>query len=90
MSNTAAHPATACGGRRFLYPLARLIPLLQKLRYGPLELDFGRRVAELVVKAEAELPLDVQTGDGLEAARLLELAPVSPRAAVLEGWLQVE
>ena len=71
-------------------PLARLIPLLQRLRYGPLELDFERRVAELAVEAERELPPEPRPGDNPAEARLLELAQVSPRAAVLEAWLQVE
>ncbi len=70
-------------------PLLGLLPLVQKLRYGPFELDFGRRVAELAVAAERELPAEVPTNAD-EAARLTDLAQVSPRAAVLEAWLQVE
>ena len=71
-------------------PLLGLLPLIQKLRYGPLELDFGRRVAELAVEAERALPAEGQPDAGPEAARLSELAQVSPRAAVLEAWLQIE
>ncbi len=71
-------------------PLVRLLPLIQKLRYGPLELDFGRQIAELAVQAERELPAAGQADSEAEAARLMSLAQVSPRAAVLEAWLQVE
>jgi hypothetical protein len=71
-------------------PLVRLIPLIQKLRYGPFELDFGRQIAELAMEAERELPATDQPDSGGEAARLTGLAQVSPRAAVLEAWLQVE
>ena len=37
-------------------PLADLIPLLQRLRYKDLELDFGKRVQELASEIKKELP----------------------------------
>ena len=72
-------------------PLADLIPLLQRLRYKDLELDFGKRVQELAQEVKKELPgaKDV-TAARARAKPMVELAKNSPRAAVLEAWLQVE
>jgi hypothetical protein len=73
-------------------PIAELIPLLTRLKYKDLELEFGRRVAEVKAEAGEELP-PPQTPAPLEAAEeqtLLELAKLSPRAAITEVWRQVE
>lgn len=66
-------------------PLINLIPFLQRLKYKDLELDFGRKVQELAAKATGELPSS-------EGARpnLTQIAYISPRAAVLEAWLELE
>ena len=68
-----------------------LIPMLQRMRYGSLELEFSRQVQELSRRVSQSL-LRPPVGPELDEARkhLLELAPLSPRAAVLEAWLQVE
>lgn len=73
-------------------PIAELIPLLRRLKYKDLELEFGRRVAEVKAEASEELP-PPQPPAAYEAAEeqtLLELAKLSPRAAVTEAWRQVE
>jgi hypothetical protein len=66
-------------------PLTNLIPSLQRLKYGDLELDFGRKVQELAAKATSELP----SSEGARPS-LTEIAYLSPRAAVLEAWLELE
>ncbi len=68
-----------------------LFPSLQRFSYGGLELDFSRQVQELSQRVRQALPTPA-ANTGLEALRqhLIDLAPISPRAAVLEGWLQVE
>jgi uncharacterized protein YutE (UPF0331/DUF86 family) len=73
-------------------PLADLIPLLQRLRYKDLELDFGKRVQELASEIKKELPGGRQAGGAQQRGRnrLADLAHASPRAAVLEAWLEVE
>lgn len=73
-------------------PIADLIPLLTRLKYKDLELEFGRRLAEVTAEAGEELPPPHPLAP-LEAAEeqtLLELAKVSPRSAVTEAWRQVE
>jgi hypothetical protein len=72
-------------------PIASLIPLLQRLKYKDLELEFGRRVEEIKAEAASELPLPSVAapppGVSEDIARLSE---ISPRAAVLEAWRRVE
>jgi len=70
-------------------PLSQLIPLLQRLRYGGLELDFGRRVRELAAVAEGQLPARDESPAASEAY-VARLARLSPRAVVVEAWLRVE
>ncbi len=71
--------------------IEQLFPSLQRFSYGGLELDFSRQVQELSQRARVALPAP-ETNSSLDATRLrlIDLAPISPRAAVLEGWLQVE
>lgn len=72
-------------------PLANLIPTLQRLRYRDLEIEFGRSVQELASEAKKELPAAGVAEAGRPAVdRLVELAQLSPRAVVLESWLEVE
>lgn len=72
-------------------PLTELIPLLRKLKYKELEMEFSKEVAELTAKAE--LPqITHATGPLLEAEcnRLSNLASFSPRVAIIEAWVDVE
>lgn len=73
-------------------PLLQLIPLLQRLRFRDIELDFGSQVQELAARLTAELPrYPEQPGARSELRQhLTELAQLSPRAVVLEAWLQLE
>ena len=69
-------------------PIADLILLLTRLKYKDLELEFGRRLAEVTAEAGEELPPPHPPAP-LEAAEeqtLVELAKVSPRSAVTEAW----
>jgi hypothetical protein len=73
-------------------PLTRLIPYLQRLRFRDIELDFGKQVEELAAEFHRELPTQPAL---LEPSRQLrehweKLAPLSPRAVVLEAWLHLE
>lgn len=72
-------------------PLAGLIPLLQRVRYRDIELDFGKKVQELAQESKKELPQPAEK----EARRRLsdyvaQLARLSPRAVVLEAWIELE
>jgi hypothetical protein len=72
----------------FRRPLSGLLPLLQHLKYKDLELDFGRGVQEVQEDLEQTLTQEeIVTPDQPVAERL---ADVSPRAAVMEAWREVE
>jgi len=74
-------------------PLTTLIPLLTKLKYKEFEIEFGKQIAEIKEEAATELPAPAR--EGLTEPRLLsgkavELLRVSPRAAIIEAWREVE
>jgi uncharacterized protein YutE (UPF0331/DUF86 family) len=73
-------------------PLVGLIPLLQRIKYKDFELEFGRQVREVRAEANEELPPPQKPKAMIPQAAdpILELARVSPRAAVTEAWRQVE
>jgi uncharacterized protein YutE (UPF0331/DUF86 family) len=73
-------------------PLIGLIPLLQRIKYKDFELEFGRQVREVRAEANEELPPPQKPKAMIPQAPdpILELARVSPRAAVTEAWRQVE
>jgi hypothetical protein len=78
--------------------LIELFPFLEKMKWKDLELQFSRKVREVAEEAAASLPPPAPGADGPAALsatrskeqRLMELATVSPRAAILEAWLGVE
>ena len=72
-------------------PLRGLIPLLTKLKYKDLELEFGERIEEAKQEAAA-LPKSPDQKEGAIATTesIARLAELSPRAAVLESWRTVE
>lgn len=80
-------------------PLKELIPLLRRLRYKEVEIEFSREIAMLKVKSLTEQPSDLPsvgvTSPGLpkrlESKRLelLRMVPFSARVAVMEAWLEV-
>lgn len=73
-------------------PVVELIPLLRRLKYKELELEFTQEVFELKAEVEAiakakgeEAPLIYST-----SSNLLNLVDFSTRAAIMEAWLEVE
>lgn len=73
-------------------PLTTLIPLLRRVRYKELEVEFAREVQELREEAAAALPpLPAGPPPRIpEEEALFKLVSVSPRAAVVEAWRLVE
>lgn len=81
-------------------PLKELMPLLKRLRYKEVEIEFSREIAMLKVKSLSEQSSDQPsagvTSPGLpkilESKRLelLRMVPFSTRVAVMEAWLEVE
>ncbi|MBC8649294.1 hypothetical protein GYM54_03060 [Pseudomonas sp. MTM4] len=73
-------------------PITELIPLLRKLKYKELEIEFSEAVAELKAEAGTSI-LDVgnpTTSQAQPQNRLLQLVNFSTRAAIMEAWLEVE
>ena len=69
-------------------PLGRLLPLVSSLKYKDLELQFGNQLKRI---NDADLPQkDHRQRLPLESQRVNRLAELSPRAAVLESWVNVE
>lgn len=73
-------------------PLAGLLPLLRHLKYRDLELDFSQEVQQLKQQAEQTLkaaPEALPQPSAQERA-VLDLAVVSPRAAIVDSWRSIE
>ncbi len=73
-------------------PIVELIPLLHRLKYKELELEFSQEISELKTEVEAiakekgeEAPSTAST-----SSNLLSLVAFSTRAAIMEAWLEVE
>lgn len=73
-------------------PIVALIPLLRRLKYKELELEFAQEMSEL--KAEVEAIAKEKGEDAPSIAstssNLLNLVAFSTRAAIMEAWLEVE
>jgi hypothetical protein len=70
----------------FRKELRSLMPLIRKLKAGPLEAEFEREVQAI---AEDVADEDEPIFDPRDQM-LVDLVKVSPRAAILEAWLNVE
>lgn len=73
----------------FRHQVAGLIPLLRRLRYKDLELEFERGLREVSQKARQE-HLEPSTELAETLSHLAMISYESPRAAIFEAWLQVE
>lgn len=87
-------------------PLVELLPLLRKLKYKEIEMEFSREIAELKADAlpapeqpalsshapDTEPLAATQLPDRLGSKRdeLLRMVSFSTRVAVMEAWLEVE
>lgn len=71
-------------------PLAQLLRLLSKLKYGGLELEFKQQVEELRGKVSAAVPMLASKDEAELEDRVLELVNVAPRAAVMQACRDVE
>jgi hypothetical protein len=70
--------------------IVALLPYLQKLKYKDLELEFKQSVKQLVSESEdAKLNVPSKTSDE-KKNRVLALADLLPRSAIIEAWLEVE
>lgn len=92
LTKALAWPITVIIAILVLRPvLFKLAPLLQRLRYKEIELQFGQQIEEARAEVAADLPLvEEEVAVSPFQERLLKLAEVSPRAAVLESWRRLE
>ena len=76
-------------------PLSNLVPLLRRLKYSDLELQFGREVAEATKEAEV-VTLGSSDKRIVEETKrqvwedVIQLASARPRTAIREAWRRVE
>lgn len=71
-------------------PIVGLVPLLRRLKYKDLELEFEKALEEV---QSTNLPVKPDViAFGLQdlGQDILRLAQISPRAAILESWMHVE
>jgi hypothetical protein len=73
--------------RRFI---TSLVPLLRKLKYSDLELQFGREVAELKGAAEGLRSTETARSETDRWQELTRLAGARPRSAIRNAWQEVE
>lgn len=73
-------------------PIVELIPLLKRLKYKELELEFSLEVKELKAEVDAitKEKGEVPPSDSTDSEQLLDLVSFSTRAAIMEAWLEVE
>lgn len=68
-----------------------LLSLVKKLKAGPVEAEFDREVRELKSSAESQLPLvAVGASASPQRQKLLQLAEINPRSAIIEAWQSIE
>ncbi len=72
-------------------PMGRLLVLLKRVKYGDVEAEFGDGVKEATKEAEEVLAIveDTKTEPTI-SDRLAGLLALSPNAAVLDAWREVE
>jgi hypothetical protein len=71
--------------------LENLIQPLNKLKYGELEIEFAEEVEAIERSAIEKLP-DLQESQSQANTRneILKLIPISPKAAIIEAWKNLE
>lgn len=72
-------------------PIYDLVPLIDRLKYKDFEMHFGLRLNKISDEVENTISkIDNTQSDNDVGALLSRLADISPRAAVLESWRNVE
>lgn len=77
--------AVVCVALLLRRELKGLLPFLRKLKAGPVEAEFERELKEVNASLPSTRPRLLEG-----RSQLLQLAELSPRAAVLEAWRGVE
>ncbi|WP_123579375.1 hypothetical protein [Pseudomonas brassicacearum] len=71
-------------------PLAKLIPMVRSLKYKDLHIDLSEKLEAVKEVVEAGTQNAEQPTPLHAEGRLLELARIDPRAAVMSAWIDVE
>lgn len=73
-------------------PLSELVPLLKKLKYKDLELDFEQEARKILAEAERDLPESSkpEPSGGEEPEIRFSLARQEPSTEILESWRHLE
>lgn len=75
-------------------PITQLLPLLRRLKYKEIELEFSKELAQLKSEVAAIDPSDnkkaVSSNPISSSNRLLNIASISASAAILEAWSELE
>jgi hypothetical protein len=73
-------------------PLYDLLPFLKKFKYKEFEIEFSEKVRELRKETQELLVVDAQDAELIDSDRhrYKQLIEISPRAAIVEVWLQLE
>ena len=67
-----------------------LLPQIKKLKAGPLEAEFDREVRELALESESQVSLDSVSKMSPEQQKLIQMAELSARSAIIDAWQNVE
>ncbi len=68
-----------------------IIPLIKRLKIGPLEADFEQKVLNTSEKYEPSLDsITVESDDFPTEENLSRLVSINPRGAIMEAWLELE
>ncbi|MBI2361382.1 MAG: hypothetical protein HYV04_21145 [Deltaproteobacteria bacterium] len=71
--------------------IRNLLPFLKRLKAGPVEAEFDREVQEIKSGVETQLPsIPPSVTTSPEQQKLLQLAEVNPRSAIIEAWRGLE
>jgi hypothetical protein len=72
-------------------PIFELVPLMKKLKYKELELEFSQEVQALKSEVGNALPeKEMQAPIKAPASKALDLVSYSTRAAIIEAWIEIE
>ena len=72
-------------------PVIELVPLMKKLKYKELELEFAQEIQNLKSQTEDALPKTTeQKNSESQHSKAFDLISFSTRAAIIEAWLELE
>jgi len=72
-------------------PIVELVPLMKKLKFKELELEFSQEMQALKSEADDAIPeKEKQPPLEMATSKALDLVSYSSRAAIIEAWIELE